>query len=1166
LRKYLAFLLLFLPSIVQAQATAQTAVSGIIVDPAGVPYYPTTVLACLFPVTIDPVVDGVHVNPNQGANYCIGPAQTTPTGAFTMALFPNGNIAPTGGTQWQFTVTSAGSAPPAGKGPQTFFVNITIAGATQNISSQLNAAAPLQLNSGGGGGNGNVIGTGTLNNVTCWLNANAIQNCPDLTDASGAPVINAPLVIKSGALASSVQLQEGPPANCLAPAPGAQILCSINSPDSLVLSSNGGAYAPLGTGGGGGATPGGAMGDVQINGGSGLFSGAAMNEAAGTLTLNETNVFTSQDTTVLLNGLLNGIGEQSEFIETYTAGANITKSTLVKFTGTADNVIPATTADTGNVIIGVAFDIATSGGQVQVNRWGNSVVILDNVSSCTGLEPIVNSTTVAAEGHCTTTPGTAQVIGVYMNTPGGDNIDIYPQVQVSGIPAPGTPGTLLFNNAGVTSGLTGWTGSGAGLNITAASGTSLVLTNALVTTGLKLPAATGAAPTSDGSLAFNTSTHCLVYGSNGSTVPLCSGGGGGGSGTWSSLSLGGTNTGTGMVLAPSATGTVPFTINAPSGQSVDIFDLNLNSIKQFWIDSTGNMNFLGTNFNVGSSTSTTAGIVAAHGGNTAALPGCLQTYANADTINTNLCSSATNGRMVMLQGPATSETVQYFVEEAPTTNAQTVASYTINSNVVAGAIDYGRIVTRSNASAMSDTLGQAGGGTGALTEFGFGNGWHTQIQVLPSSVGSDTITTTTSNFIGCDTSPAHTVVVSPGNSIELVSNGADWNCTRFAGSGGGGGSGISGLTTNGNVYASSPTTVATSTPPAVNGQYQCGYTVTGSATVAPTCPQVGLSGRSITGAATTDTVLYSDNATVVTHDIAASGAVNETLPTATTLGNADFVYGYANHSLQTDTITPTTWTIQAGTAAAGVSLSIPPGAFVRIKVDPNSATNWLADVLYPTKPLVGTDAGTATAATISTTVGRPVVSDANGGVTTTGGPPDLTASGSFWFPMGIYQPLTGDNHTLSAIGQPFMHLINLPVPVKVTNVTYNIQTGIAASTGDFGMYSISGTALTLAWHTGSVSTAATGTFTVTLGTPVTLAPGKYYIASCDSINTVIVAGSLRNAAGIELVLGGTAIAHSHGSNTTDTCTAGVLPGSQTSTNIVNSNSNVFTVPFMMITN
>jgi hypothetical protein len=133
------------------------------------------------------------------------------------------------------------------------------------------------------------------------------------------------------------------------------------------------------------------------------------------------------------------------------------------------------------------------------------------------------------------------------------------------------------------------------------------------------------------------------------------------------------------------------------------------------------------------------------------------------------------------------------------------------------------------------------------------------------------------------------------------------------------------------------------TPPSINGQYLCGYFPTASAALAPTCPLVGVSPASITGSATTYTVSYAQNTTVTTHDVAASGTVTVTLPTATTLGNANFVWSYCNHSAQTDSIVPTTWTIQAGNSAAGASLSVASGVCYRITVDANSSTNWHAD-------------------------------------------------------------------------------------------------------------------------------------------------------------------------------------------------------------------------------
>jgi hypothetical protein len=68
---------------------------------------------------------------------------------------------------------------------------------------------------------------------------------------------------------------------------------------------------------------------------------------------------------------------------------------------------------------------------------------------------------------------------------------------------------------------------------------------------------------------------------------------------WSNLALSATNTGTGMVLAPTATGTVPFQINAPSGMTVDAFDVAVGSSTPLRVTSNGIVNInntlLGTN-------------------------------------------------------------------------------------------------------------------------------------------------------------------------------------------------------------------------------------------------------------------------------------------------------------------------------------------------------------------------------------------------------------------------------------------------------------------------------------------------------------------------------------------------------------------------------------------
>jgi hypothetical protein len=117
--------------------------------------------------------------------------------------------------------------------------------------------------------------------------------------------------------------------------------------------------------------------------------------------------------------------------------------------------------------------------------------------------------------------------------------------------------------------------------------------------------------------------------------------------------------------------------------------------------------------------------------------------------------------------------------------------------------------------------------------------------------------------------------------------------------------------------------------------------ITGTVTV-----NFGLPSRAIGDPSTTDTVLSTDEAAVIVHVHVATLSVNETLPTAVSLGNTSaFVYAYCNNSPQTDTITPSgSWTIQAGNAASGASLSIVPGVCYRIHPDPSSSTNWLAEL------------------------------------------------------------------------------------------------------------------------------------------------------------------------------------------------------------------------------
>lgn len=158
------------------------------------------------------------------------------------------------------------------------------------------------------------------------------------------------------------------------------------------------------------------------------------------------------------------------------------------------------------------------------------------------------------------------------------------------------------------------------------------------------------------------------------------------------------------------------------------------------------------------------------------------------------------------------------------------------------------------------------------------------------------------------------------------------------------GGGGSGTVNSGTIHAfafypaSSAAVSSGPTPPAVNGQYLCGYTVSASAAVDPTCPLVGFKGRAVTGTTATDTILYSDAGFPVNYQ--GSVAVAVTLPTGTTLGNSNFGTILDNNTSGSSTavtVTPTTWTVNGSS-----SLAIAQGQSCKFYADA-SGTNWDAD-------------------------------------------------------------------------------------------------------------------------------------------------------------------------------------------------------------------------------
>lgn len=145
--------------------------------------------------------------------------------------------------------------------------------------------------------------------------------------------------------------------------------------------------------------------------------------------------------------------------------------------------------------------------------------------------------------------------------------------------------------------------------------------------------------------------------------------------------------------------------------------------------------------------------------------------------------------------------------------------------------------------------------------------------------------------------------------------------------------------TNPSIFLASPTLATT---PA-NVPELFGQTPTGSAAGPVQQYLPGIAGRSVTG--TTDTILSTDcNPTRVAYT--GSSAVAVTLPTATTLAVPSCTLKLANNTTQTVTITPTTWTISAGSGGtAGATLALLEGQEAVIFVDAKTSNNWAADVV-----------------------------------------------------------------------------------------------------------------------------------------------------------------------------------------------------------------------------
>lgn len=149
-------------------AQTPTLVSGTVTDINGLPYSNARVSAQLIPSTASPtiIVNGI---PAQIGGQQNGSADVN--GNFTMNLFCNSAgggcsvISPTG-TLWQITVTTNGTSPPFGTGPQACSSTVTITGTSQSLTANFSACPAQTRTSSLSGlpGNGNVttVSSGNL--------------------------------------------------------------------------------------------------------------------------------------------------------------------------------------------------------------------------------------------------------------------------------------------------------------------------------------------------------------------------------------------------------------------------------------------------------------------------------------------------------------------------------------------------------------------------------------------------------------------------------------------------------------------------------------------------------------------------------------------------------------------------------------------------------------------------------------------------------------------------------------------------------------------------------------------------------------------------------------------------------------------------------------------
>jgi hypothetical protein len=911
-KKLLAAAFFFLPTIA-AWGQNFTTVTATITDPNGLPYANASVTAGIVPSGTNPSVPPPCSG--QTSTNCAIAGLTRATadvaGKFTMNLASNAAILPSG-TQWQFTINETGIAPPAGTGPQSCVFTSTgtlISGASVSLSAQISATCPALSLIVGGGGGGGVCGADTeiqFNNAgVCGFSPNLIYNTATKSFQSEGGAASDSFITAGTAHANGFETT-AVTALLVADELGATAVVEASG-DVLIRSKTGEIK----------------NGEAAISSGQtdyiGVTSGSAdlgVADVAGNPA--RINLPTA---TAAVGTFLQSDGGTPQQLSWGTPAGFISDS----FARANENPIKAPWVVRG----GGAYTL----GQILGNQYEGQTGLITDMVYDGGISWPYDQYSQAKLMTFTTGAGYA-VLCLECQSASANGYAIV----IDGV-AGGPPfafnvfrnGVLVFQGSSLVTFTSGdvYTAKMVGGTITAYQNNKILLSY------------TDSSPLPLGKPGIAASPS---FGVAGDIAWINWSGGPAVGDTASVLTLPGATSGIATIGAAAVAGN-PARINVPiaTGAAGTFLKTDGGNPQQLSWDTpagagtvthtagnlTANALVLGNavaDITVLPSIGTTTTVL--HG-NAAGAPG-FAAVTNADTTGTF---------------PATAHNL------LSTTHGDTTASAAVRGG---GIFAIGASPTWTQVAHSATTGGYfKWNGTDMVASTGAASGTGTPTACTNQFVTGFTLATDAAPTSSCTTATlasaqfanqGTTTTVLHGNaagnpSFAAVSLSAEVTGTLPVGNAG---LGVANPTIHSLLVAEGASPVNLVTSPATNGDYGCIFHVTSAVAVDPTCPQIGLSNRSVTGATSTDTILFSDNAARV--DYLGSVAVAVTLPTATTLGNAAMVTRLVNNttgSTTAVTVTPTTWTIDGAS-----TLVIAQGQACTLTVD-GSGTNWDADCAEP---------------------------------------------------------------------------------------------------------------------------------------------------------------------------------------------------------------------------